>query len=171
MVRDAEELKLYAPLGCGIMTGAGAFTHIGKCQPDDVVATVSLGGVRLARVCAAKQLGVKNIIAADLVPLRIELAKELGATTGLHSAPDKLNEKELSAAIKELTPGGLGCTHILDTTHPHPSTPHCRRPCLNLRLCAARARLRRLVILPALHVVPGSTACGTAKLSMSQVRK
>ncbi|KAF2163611.1 hypothetical protein M409DRAFT_68506 [Zasmidium cellare ATCC 36951] len=116
LVRDAEELKLYAPLGCGIMTGAGAFTHVGKCQPDDVVAIVGLGGVGLAGVCAGKHLGVKNIIAADLVPSRIELAKELGATIGLHSAPDKLNGKDLSAAIKELTPGGLGCTHILDST-------------------------------------------------------
>ncbi|SMQ48418.1 unnamed protein product [Zymoseptoria tritici ST99CH_3D7] len=45
MVRDAAELRLYAPLGCSIMTGAGTVTHVGRGEAGDVVAVVGLGGV------------------------------------------------------------------------------------------------------------------------------
>lgn len=116
LIRDAEELRAYAPLGCGIMTGAGAITHVGKCGPEDVVAVVGLGGVGLAGVCAAKQRGVENVIAVDLLQSRIDLALQHGATVGLLSTKEGLNGEEMSVAIKRLTPGGLGCSHILDTS-------------------------------------------------------
>lgn len=119
LVRDAEELKLYAPLGCGIMTGAGAFTHVGNCKPDDVVCVVGLGAVGLAGVCAAKHLGVKTILAADVVQSRVNLAKSFGATHGLLTSPDGIQasgHEKLEAAIVSQTPTNLGCTHILDTT-------------------------------------------------------
>ena len=117
-IRNAEELRLFAPMGCGIMTGAGSITHVGRCQPEDVVGVVGLGGVGLAGVCAAKKLGVKNIIAIDVVESRVELAKQLGATAGLVSSPDRLKGRNVSLhdAIKEMSPQKLGCTHILDTT-------------------------------------------------------
>ncbi|KAF2226742.1 putative alcohol dehydrogenase [Elsinoe ampelina] len=119
MVHDAEELKLFAPLGCGIMTGAGAITHVGKCQPDDVVAVVGLGGVGLAGIAAAKHLGVKTIIAADLLESRVDLALDMGATHGLVSSAEALKadgHEDMSIALRSKSPGGLGCTHILDTS-------------------------------------------------------
>jgi Zn-dependent alcohol dehydrogenase len=116
LIRDAAELKAFAPLGCGIMTGAGAITHVGRCGPDDVVAIIGLGGVGLAGICAAKQRGVKRILAVDLLQSRIDLARQHGATAGLLSTPEGLKGKEMAAAIKELTPGGLGCSHVLDTS-------------------------------------------------------
>jgi Zn-dependent alcohol dehydrogenase len=118
MLKDAEELHLYAPLGCGIMTGAGSITHVGKCQSDDVVAVVGLGGVGLAAICAAKKCGVETIIAVDLQESRITLAKSLGATHGLNSSPTALKESgtDLAGALKAISPEGLGCSHILDTS-------------------------------------------------------
>ncbi|KZM22552.1 uncharacterized protein EKO05_0009540 [Ascochyta rabiei] len=116
LVRDAEELRAYAPLGCDIMTGAGSITHVGRCGPEDVVAIVGLGGVGLAGVCAAKQRGVKHVIAVDLLQSRIDLALQHGATVGLLSTKEGPKGEEMSAAIKNLTPGGLGCSHILDTS-------------------------------------------------------
>lgn len=100
------------------MTGAGALTHVGLCKPDDVVAVIGLGGVGLAGIAAAKYLGVKNILAVDLVQSRIDLAMSMGATTPLLSTPDALKAAglDLASAIKKVTPGGLGCTHILDTS-------------------------------------------------------
>lgn len=98
------------------MTGAGTITHVAKSGPTDVVAVIGLGGVGLASICAAKYNGVKDIVAVDLVPARIELAKELGATIGLHSTPEALGDQSLGEALKEATPNGIGCTHILDTT-------------------------------------------------------
>lgn len=118
LVKDAEELKLYAPLGCGIMTGTGSITHVGECKPEDTVAVVGLGGVGLAAICASKKLGVRNIIAVDLQESRISLAKSLGATHSLNSSPDALKSSGLdfAAALKAITPDGLGCSHILDTS-------------------------------------------------------
>lgn len=116
LIRDSEELRKYAPLGCGIMTGAGVITHVGMCGVDDVVCVIGLGGVGLAGICAAKERGVKHIIAVDLLESRMKLAKEMGATAGLSSTKEGLAGQELSEAIKELTPERLGCTHILDTT-------------------------------------------------------
>ncbi|KAH9832797.1 Alcohol dehydrogenase GroES-like domain [Teratosphaeria destructans] len=119
LMRNAEELKLYAPLGCGIMTGAGAITHVGQCGPDDVVAVIGLGGVGLAGVSAAKQRGVKNIIAVDLLDSRIALAREFGATASLNSSPEGLKKAgyaDMTQGIRAISPGGLGASHILDTS-------------------------------------------------------
>jgi len=98
------------------MTGAGAITHVGMCGREDVVAVIGLGGVGLAGICAAKERGVRHIIAVDLLESRIALAKEMGATAGLLSTAESLSGMDLRTAIKELTPEGLGCTHVLDTT-------------------------------------------------------
>lgn len=51
-----------------------------------------------------------------MVDSRIQLAKDLGATHTLNSSPDSLAGKSMVDAIRALTPGGLGCSHILDTT-------------------------------------------------------
>ena len=98
------------------MTGTGAVMHVGGCGPGDIVGVVGLGGVGLAGICAAKEKGVEHIIAVDVLESRIELAKELGAAIGLLSTEDGLKGEELSVALKKLTPGGLGCSHILDAT-------------------------------------------------------
>ncbi|EGP89603.1 uncharacterized protein MYCGRDRAFT_39151 [Zymoseptoria tritici IPO323] len=116
MVRDAAELRLYAPLGCSIMTGAGTVTHVGRGEAGDVVAVVGLGGVGLAAIAAAKHRGVGTIIACDVVASRIELAKGFGSTAGLDTSQEGLGGKSLSEALKGVTQDGLGCTHILDTT-------------------------------------------------------
>ena len=122
LVSSAADLKRFAPLGCGIMTGAGAITHVGYCKEGDVVGIVGLGGVGLAGVCAAKAAGVKDIVAIDLLKSRVDLALSMGATIGVISHPDVLKEKgfegddALQSAIRAVTPQKLGCTHILDTS-------------------------------------------------------
>ena len=77
---------------------------------------IGLGGVGLAGICAARERGVKCIVAVDVLESRIELAREIGATVGLLSTAEALKGEELSDAIKKLTLGELGCSHILDTT-------------------------------------------------------
>jgi Zn-dependent alcohol dehydrogenase len=50
LVKDKEELKLFAPLGCGLQTGAGAILNIAKPGPKDRVMVLGLGGVGLSAV-------------------------------------------------------------------------------------------------------------------------
>ena len=60
---------------------------------------------------AAKIAGCATIIACDIVPSRLELALELGAT-------DTVNSKEVAdvpAHVKEMT-GGLGTNYAIDCT-------------------------------------------------------
>ena len=48
-LRDSEvtddELRILAPLGCGVQTGCGAFTNIADVQPKHEVAVLGAGGV------------------------------------------------------------------------------------------------------------------------------
>ncbi|KDE06356.1 hypothetical protein MVLG_03265 [Microbotryum lychnidis-dioicae p1A1 Lamole] len=97
-----SELALLAPLGCGIQTGAGSVLNVLKPASDSFVGVWGLGGVGVAAICAAAYLGVKTIIAIDIVPSRLELARECGAT---HCINGKTEDVE--ARIKEITGGEM----------------------------------------------------------------
>lgn len=80
LVKGDDELKLLAPLGCGLMTGSGAVINGVNAKPHDIVLVTGMGAVGLGAIMAAKIAGCKEIIAIDRVPHRLETAKELGAT-------------------------------------------------------------------------------------------
>lgn len=73
-------LELLAPLGCGVITGAGAVIEALKVKAGDSIAILGTGGVGLSAVMAARLVGAKRIIAVDINPARLDLARELGAT-------------------------------------------------------------------------------------------
>ncbi len=52
LVQSKEELQLFAPLGCGIQTGAGAILNLARPGPKDRVMVLGLGGVGLAAIMA-----------------------------------------------------------------------------------------------------------------------
>ncbi|KAK3724445.1 hypothetical protein LTR37_001069 [Vermiconidia calcicola] len=119
-IRSEEELKVFAPLGCGIQTGACAVVNILKPTPDDSIAVFGLGGVGLSAVMAAKALNLKTIIAIDILPNRLDLATSLGATHSINSK--SLSPSQLTNSIQSLTPftahptSPTGPTGIIDTT-------------------------------------------------------
>lgn len=80
LIKNDAELKLFAPLGCGLQTGAGAVTILGQATAADVVIVTGLGGAGLGCVMAAKLAGCKMVIGVDKVASRLSLAKSLGAT-------------------------------------------------------------------------------------------
>jgi Zn-dependent alcohol dehydrogenase len=45
LLHHADELKLFAPLGCGFQTGMGAIQNITSTGPDDIVMIQGLGAV------------------------------------------------------------------------------------------------------------------------------
>ena len=108
-----EHLAVYAPLGCGFQTGAGTILNVLRPTKEQSIVICGIGGVGLTAVMAASCLGVKQIIAIDLVNERLELAQELGAT---HTINSKTNTKVLET-IKELTAGGanyaIDCTGVI----------------------------------------------------------
>jgi Zn-dependent alcohol dehydrogenase len=58
LVKDKEELKLFAPLGCGLQTGSGTVANLAGAGPSDSVAILGLGGVGLSAIMV-RYLGTK----------------------------------------------------------------------------------------------------------------
>lgn len=98
-------LELLGPLGCGIQTGAGAVMNALKVRPGSSFAAFGGGAVGLSAVMAARVAGATTIIAADVVPSRLVLAKELGATHTVNS-----RETDPVEAVRKITGGGADFT-------------------------------------------------------------
>lgn len=111
LVKDREELKLFAPLGCGIQTGSASMINLGAADETHQVVITGLGGVGLSAIMAAKIQGCRTIIAVDRVVSRLELAKTLGATHALDTSPENF---DLAGEIQKISGGGADI--ILDTT-------------------------------------------------------
>ncbi|HDR9095739.1 TPA: NAD(P)-dependent alcohol dehydrogenase [Burkholderia vietnamiensis] len=95
-------LELLGPLGCGIQTGAGAVIHSLAVRPGSSFASFGAGAVGMSAVLAARIAGATTIIAIDIVPSRLELAKALGATHVINS-----KEVDVVDAIRAITGGGV----------------------------------------------------------------
>jgi aryl-alcohol dehydrogenase len=102
MARDLPLEKL-GPLGCGVITGAGAVIEAFRLGFGDSLAVFGAGGVGLSAVMAARLVGASRIVAVDLVPERLELAREFGATDCFLGSEDGLASK-----IRQVTGRGVG---------------------------------------------------------------
>jgi Zn-dependent alcohol dehydrogenase len=105
-----EELQALPPLGCGYLTGAGTVFNVIQPQAHDSVAVLGMGAVGIAAMLAAKALGVRQVVAVDVVDAKLQLASSLGATHTINSATDP----DLCAALRTLIPSGID--KIIDTT-------------------------------------------------------
>jgi len=104
-VPTAAPLELLGPLGCGIQTGAGAVMNALKVRPGSSFAAFGGGAVGLSAVMAARVAGATTVIAADVVPSRLALAKELGASHTVNS-----RETDPIEAVRKITGGGADFT-------------------------------------------------------------
>src|SRR4051795_5412729 len=67
-------------LGCGVMAGLGAAMFTGEVGRGDSVAVFGCGGVGDAAIMGARLAGAATVIAVDLDPRKLELARSFGAT-------------------------------------------------------------------------------------------
>ena len=94
-------LERLGPLGCGIQTGAGSVMNALKVGPGASFVAFGAGSVGLSAVMAARIVGATTIVAVDVIPARLTLAKELGATHVVNAGKD-----DPVAAIRAMTGGG-----------------------------------------------------------------
>ncbi|MGO8870224.1 MAG: S-(hydroxymethyl)mycothiol dehydrogenase [Acidimicrobiales bacterium] len=87
-------------LGCGVMAGLGAAMLTGEVGPGDSVAVFGCGGVGCAAVAGARLAGASRIIAVDLDPGKLALAREFGATDVVDASA-----VDVVAAVQDLTDG------------------------------------------------------------------
>jgi aryl-alcohol dehydrogenase len=99
---EGADLKILAPLGCGLQTGAGAVLNTLRPTVGSSLVIMGAGNVGLAAVMAAKLVGCDPIIIVDVVPGRLALAKDLGATHTIDSS-----KEDVVAAVKGIHPGGV----------------------------------------------------------------
>ncbi|WP_428334824.1 NAD(P)-dependent alcohol dehydrogenase [Novosphingobium sp.] len=104
----AIPLERLAPLGCGLMTGAGAVLRSMHVMPGQSIAVFGTGTVGIAAIMAARIIGADPIIAIDVNDERLALAKDLGATHVFNARSGAIEK------IRQLCPAGLG--YVLDTT-------------------------------------------------------
>jgi len=86
-------LEKLGPLGCGVVTGAGAVIEALTVGYGDTIAVFGTGGVGLSAVMAAKLIGARRIVAVDIDRARLELARELGATDCIAADEEGVAEK------------------------------------------------------------------------------
>jgi len=91
-----------ALVGCGVVTGVGAVFNAAKVEPGSTVAVIGCGGVGLSAVNGAALAGAERIIAIDIVPSKLEIARSVGAT-------DTVNARTIDPvqAVKDMTGGGV----------------------------------------------------------------
>jgi aryl-alcohol dehydrogenase len=102
-------LEVLAPLGCGLQTGAGTVLNTLQVKPGESLAVFGAGAVGLAAVMAAKIAGAHPIIGVDIVPARLEVALELGAT-------DVIDGRHEDVADRLAAITGSGVNYVLETT-------------------------------------------------------
>ena len=90
-----------ALFGCGVVTGVGALLNTAGVKPGEHVAVVGLGGVGLSALLAAVAAGAGRIIALDLNPQKLQLARELGADFAINAA-----DSDCVSQVREATLGG-----------------------------------------------------------------
>lgn len=72
--RPAEELAI---VGCALLTGAGAVVRSGGMARNENVVVIGAGGIGLAAIGAATAAGAARVIAVDVDPGALELARDL----------------------------------------------------------------------------------------------
>jgi aryl-alcohol dehydrogenase len=114
LVRVSKKLglELFAPLGCGLQTGAGTVMNSLKVSKGKSIAIFGTGAVGIAAVMAARIVGAHPIIGVDIIPMRLQLALKLGATHVIDNRHGKIVSR-----ISDITCSGVD--YVVETTaHP-----------------------------------------------------
>ena len=97
---DGTAADAAALIGCGVMAGFGAAVTTGGVTRGDTVAVFGCGGVGSAAVAGASIAGARRVVAVDLDPRKLEMARAFGATDTVDA-----REGDPVAVIRELTDG------------------------------------------------------------------
>ncbi len=101
-VREDAPLDLIAIVGCAVATGVGAVRNTAAVPVGATVAVIGCGGVGLSCVQGAKLAGAARIVAVDMNPNKLGLARRLGATDVLDAS-----NHDVVSSLKEQVEEGL----------------------------------------------------------------
>jgi aryl-alcohol dehydrogenase len=118
-VKVAADLPLdvLAPMGCGVITGAGTVLETFALRPGQTLVVFGVGAVGMSAVMAARLAGALRIICVDTNKERLNLALELGATDIIDATAAPAPEA-LVKAVRALEPEGVD--FVFNTTSAAP---------------------------------------------------
>jgi len=77
---DGISMEAASLLACGVITGIGAVVNSAHVRPGQDVVVIGAGGVGLNAIQGAKIAGARRIVAVDMEPRKLAVAREFGAT-------------------------------------------------------------------------------------------
>lgn len=105
-----------AIVSCGVMTGYGSAINAAQVKPGSSAVVLGTGGVGLNVIQGCKIAGATMIIAIDVNPTRLEMAKQFGATHTILADRDDTGLLRAAAQVREMTTRGADyafeCTAI-----------------------------------------------------------
>ena len=102
-------------VSCGVMTGVGSVINSAKVTAGSSVVVLGTGGVGISVIQGAKISKASKIIAVDINPTRLELAKQFGATHLVLANRDDKGLMETAKKIKTMT-NGRGADYAFECT-------------------------------------------------------
>jgi Zn-dependent alcohol dehydrogenase len=93
--------EIAALFGCAVMTGVGAVVNTARVQAGQSAVVFGLGGVGLSALLGAALVGANPLVAVDVIPEKLELALELGATHAIDARGNNVVEQ-----VRAATDGG-----------------------------------------------------------------
>lgn len=94
--------RIAALFGCAVLTGVGAVVNTAGVLPGQSVAVFGLGGVGLAALLGAAASSAWPLVAIDIVPEKLALARELGASHCIDA-----REGDVAARVRDATQAGV----------------------------------------------------------------
>ncbi|WP_424968513.1 zinc-binding dehydrogenase [Dinoroseobacter sp. S375] len=76
-------------LACSVTTGVGAVVQSGQVRVGETVVVIGAGGVGLNVIQGARLAGAARIIAVDLLPRKLDEARDFGATDVILASAEK----------------------------------------------------------------------------------
>ena len=107
-INPKVSLEVAALMGCSVMTGIGAVMNTAQVEPGASVLVIGAGGVGLNVVMGSVLVGANQVIVADLLDSKLELARSFGATHCINA-----REHDVVAAVRDLT-GGEGVDYAFE---------------------------------------------------------
>ena len=99
-IDDDIPLLSAATVGCAVVTGLGSVFNIAGVEPGTTVAVIGAGGVGLNVIQGSILAGARRVVAVDVIPDKLVMAREFGATDGIAS-------DNAVAELLDLTGGGV----------------------------------------------------------------
>lgn len=96
-IPDDLPFEYAAPIGCGLMTGAGGIKNLLQPEAGSTIAIFGCGAVGLAAIAAARRAGCGSIIAVDLEQERLAIAAAAGATELIDASQGDATEAIMAA--------------------------------------------------------------------------